>query len=100
MSKHRVAKWLNDVAPDARIVARSNSVLGLMYAVKSGVGALPTAIADSEPDLVRVLGPIPKLARCWWVLTHPDLRHIPRIVALFFDFVVEEHKALKSILTG
>jgi DNA-binding transcriptional LysR family regulator len=101
MSKHRVAKWLKDVAPDAKIVARNNSVLGLMYAVKSGVGvgALPTAIADNEPHLVRVLGPIPELARSWRLLAHPDLRRTSRIAA-FFDFIVEEREALKSILTG
>jgi DNA-binding transcriptional LysR family regulator len=101
MSKHRLAIWLNDIAPGARIVARNNSVLGLMYAVKSGVGigALPTAIADAEPDLVRVLGPIPELARSWRILAHPDLRRTPRIAA-FFDFIVEEREALKSILTG
>lgn len=101
MSKHRVAKWLKGVAPDAKIVARNNSVLGLMYAVKSGVGlgALPTAIADTEPGLVRVLGPIPELARSWRLLAHPDLRRTPRIAA-FFDFIVEEREALKSILTG
>ncbi len=101
MSKHRVAKWLKEVAPDAKIVARNNSVLGLLYAVKSGVGvgALPTAIADTEPDLMRVLGPIPELARSWRLLTHPDLRRTPRIAA-FFDFIVEEREVLKSILTG
>ena len=101
MSGHRVVKWLKEAAPGARIVARSNSVLGLMYAVKSGVGIgpLPTAIADTEPDLVRVLGPVPELARSWRLLTHPDLRHAPRIAA-FFDFVFEEREALKSILTG
>jgi DNA-binding transcriptional LysR family regulator len=101
MSNHRVAKWLNDVAPDAKIAARNNSVLGLLYAVKSGVGigALPTAIADTEPELVRVLGPIPELARNWRLLTHPDLRRTPRIAA-FFDFIIGEREALKSILTG
>jgi DNA-binding transcriptional LysR family regulator len=101
MSNHRVVKWLNTVAPDATISARNNSVLGLMYAVKSGVGVgpLPTAIADSEHDLVRVLGPIPELARSWRLLTHPDLRRTPRISALF-DFIVEERDALKSILSG
>ena len=58
-------------------------MLGLIYAVKSGVGvgALPTAIADSEPDLVRVLGPIAQLVRSWRLLTHADLRRSPRIVA-------------------
>jgi DNA-binding transcriptional LysR family regulator len=101
MRNHRVTKWLKDVASDAKIAARNSSVLGLMYAVKSGVGIgpLPTAIADTEPELVRVLGPIPDLARSWRLLTHPDLRRTPRIAA-FFDFVVEERDALKSILTG
>jgi hypothetical protein len=32
-------------------------------------------------------------------LTHPDLRRTPRIAA-FFDFVVSEREAMKSILTG
>lgn len=101
MSGHRVAKWLKDVAPDAKIAARNNSVLGLLYAVKSGVGIgpLPTAIADNEPDLVRVLGPIPALARSWRLLAHPDLRRTPRVAA-FFDFILAERDALKSILTG
>jgi DNA-binding transcriptional LysR family regulator len=101
MSNHRVAKWLKNVAPGAKIAARNNSVLGLMYAVKSGIGIgpLPTAIADTEHDLVRVLGPIPELARSWRLLTHPDLRRTPRIAA-FFDFIIEERDDLKSILTG
>jgi len=101
MSGHRVAKWLKEVAPDAKVAARNNSVLGMMYAVKSGVGIgpLPTAIADTEPGLVRVLGPIPELARSWRLLTHPDLRRTPRVAA-FFDFIVAERAALKSILTG
>lgn len=101
MRNHRVVQWLHTVAPDATISARNTSVLGLMYAVKSGIGIgpLPTPIADAESDLVRVLGPIPELARSWRLLTHPDLRRTPRITA-FFDFVVAERETLKSILTG
>jgi DNA-binding transcriptional LysR family regulator len=101
MPNHRVVKWLKEVAPNAPVVARNNSVLGLVYAVKSGIGmgALPTAIADDQGDLVRVLGPIPELTRSWRMLTHPDLRQTPRISA-FFDFIVEERPALKAIFTG
>jgi DNA-binding transcriptional LysR family regulator len=101
LSNHRAAKWLKQVAPDAKMAALNNSVLGLVYAVKSGigVGALPTALGDGEPDLVRVLGPISELSRSWRLLTHADLRRTPRISA-FFDFIMEERESLKSVLTG
>jgi len=101
MAKHRAAKWLREVAPNAKIVARNNSVLGLVYAVKSGIGIapLPTALGDAEKDLVRVLGPIPELARIWRLLAHRDVRRTPRVLA-FFDFMVAEVEALKPILTG
>ena len=101
MANHRAATWLRAVAPNAEIAARSNSVLGLVSAAKSGVGlaALPTALGDAETDLVRVLGPIPELQRSWRLLTHPDLRQTPRVAA-FFDFVNGELAAFRSILTG
>ncbi|SDR56509.1 transcriptional regulator, LysR family [Rhizobiales bacterium GAS113] len=101
MANHRAAKWLREVAPDAEVIARNNSVLGLVYAVKSGIGIapLPTALGDAEPDLVRVLGPIPELARSWRLLTHPDLRRTQRVSA-FFDFITEELDSLRPILTG
>lgn len=101
LPNHRVVKWLEAVAPQARIIARNNSVLGLVYAVRSGIGMgpLPTAIADDQGDLVQVLGPIADLTRSWRLLTHPDLRRTPRISA-FFDFIDEERPVLKSIFTG
>ena len=101
MANHRAVAWLQDVAPNATIIARNNSVLGIVYAVKASVGIapLPTAIGDSEVDLVRVLGPIPELARSWRLLAHPDVRHTPRVTA-FFKFINEELSELKTILTG
>ena len=101
LAGHRAAKWLKEIAPDARMPVRNNSVLGLVSAVKSGagIGPLPTALGDAEPDLVRVLGPVPELTRSWRLLTHPDLRRVPRIAA-FFDYIVEQRDALKPILTG
>jgi DNA-binding transcriptional LysR family regulator len=101
MANHRAAKWLAKVVPNAKIVARNNSVLGLVYAVKAGIGvaALPTALGDSEEDLVRILGPIPELTRIWRLLAHPDVRHTARVSA-FFDFIIDEIDALRPILTG
>ncbi len=85
----------------AHVAARNDSVLGLIYSVKAGIGlgALPTALGDAEPDLVRVLGPIPELTRIWRVLTTPELRHTPRVSALF-DFLVDEVDTLRPIITG
>jgi DNA-binding transcriptional LysR family regulator len=101
MADHRAAKWLREAVPGAEIVARTNSVLGLVSAAKSGIGLapLPTALGDAEPELERVLGPIPELARSWRLLTHPDLRQTPRVAA-FFDFVNDEIASLRPILTG
>ena len=101
MSKHRAATWLAEVAPQARLAARVNSVLGLVSAAKSGLGVapLPTAIGDVEAELVQVLGPVRALQRSWRLLTHPDLRETPRVSA-FFDFVNDELPALRPILTG
>lgn len=101
MAKHRVATWLQEIAPNTPLAARSSSVLGLVAAAKSGVGLapLPIALGDAESDLVRVLGPVPALTRNWRLLTHPDLRHTPRVAA-FFDFITDEIAALRPILTG
>ncbi len=101
LAKHRAATWLHGVAPDAVLVARSNSVLGLLYSAKAGVGVapLPIALGDAEPDLVQVIGPVPALTRIWRILTTRALRHTPRIEA-FFDFVVDEIDAWRPILTG
>ncbi len=101
MSKHRISVWLKDVAPDAVYAAHNTSVLGLIYAAKAGVGVapLPMSLGDKEPDLVRVLGPVPALTRPWRLLAHPDQRQTRRVKA-FFDFIKDSKAALKPILTG
>jgi DNA-binding transcriptional LysR family regulator len=97
---HHAAKWLRSVAPSANIVARSNSVPGLLMSVKSGAGLspLPMPLAARESELERVIGPVPGLYSPIYLLTHPDLRHMPRIRA-FFDFVVEEYDQIRTVLT-
>jgi DNA-binding transcriptional LysR family regulator len=101
MQKHRLSVWLAQVAPDATYAARSASVLGMVSAAKSGVGisALPVALGDAEPDLIRIIDIVPELTRAWRVLCHPDLRKTRR-VASFFDFVHTEIDNLKPVLTG
>ena len=101
MADHRAAKWLREEAPSAEVVARSNSVLGLVSAAKSGIGVapLPTALGDAEAELVKLFGPVPALTRSWRLLAHPDARKTPRVSA-FFEFVNDEIDTLRPILSG
>ena len=101
MANHRATLWLRQVAPGARLVATSASVLGTLHFAKANLGlaALPTALGDAESDLVRVLGPITELTRSWRMLTTRQLRRTPRVAA-FFAFVASEAQAMRKILTG
>ena len=97
LSQHRLVLWLKEFAPGAEVASRSNSILGMVQAAKSGIGIapLPMSIA-AEAGLVKILGPIKELARTWKLLTPPGLRDTPRIAA-FFDFVAAEAAVMKTI---
>ncbi len=101
MENHRAARWLREAVPAARIVSRSDSMLGTLSAVRAGVGVapLPTTLGDAEETLVQVLPPVPELTRSWYVLTHPDLRGSPRVAA-FVDHVLGDIPALRAALVG
>jgi DNA-binding transcriptional LysR family regulator len=95
------SQWLRSIAPQAAVTARSNSVIGMLLTLKSGVGAgpLPVHIGDIEEDLVRVLDPRPELMSHVYLLVHPDLRRTPRVQVLF-DFIVAEIAHFRPLLAG
>jgi DNA-binding transcriptional LysR family regulator len=101
MANHRATQWLQQVAPAAKIVATSGSVLGMVHSAKANIGlaALPIALGNAEADLVKVLGPIAELTRSWRMLTTRQLRRTPRVSA-FFQFMAGEIATLRPILTG
>jgi DNA-binding transcriptional LysR family regulator len=92
------ARWLPSKAPQARISGQASNVASVLLAVKSGGGLalLPSPLADLDQDLVRVIGPIPEVDYPIYLLTHRDLRKIPRI-ASFFDYCLSR---LRPVLTG
>ncbi len=96
-----LTRWLARVAPDNRASYRSNSLLNQLTAVREGIGlaALPCFLGDSEAGLIRVIAPIPELARELWLVTHKDLRHTARIGA-FFAMMAEAVKADRPLLEG
>ena len=79
----RSARWVaRHVSPD-RIAHRGNSLLGLREAARIGVGVvpLPCFLGDGDSGLVRVMPIIADMAVGLWLLTHPDLRQMPRVRA-------------------
>lgn len=97
----KAARYVRDHVPAERIALRSSAVLGLTEAVEHGVGIgpLPCFIADQRPGLVRLLPPDPDFSTGLWILTHPDIRHAPRVRA-FMDFVGGELAKRKAQLEG
>ena len=101
LSQHLINQWFKQIAPNARIAARCNSISGLLAAAKSGVGlaALPVAVGGIEEGLVQVLGPVPELTTHFYLVTHRDLRDAPRVKA-FSAFVDQNLSAFRALLSG
>jgi DNA-binding transcriptional LysR family regulator len=78
------------VAPE-NIVYKLNTVLGLADAIEHGIGIghLPCLIGDPREGLVRLSEPVDSFSAGLWLLTHPDLRHAPRVRA-FMEFMGQE----------
>jgi DNA-binding transcriptional LysR family regulator len=100
-SEHSGGSWVGTVAPHATIAACSESSVGVVLAVKSGVGIapLPTAVGDAESELVRVIDNVPEMSTHFYLLVHPDMQRVPRVRA-FCDFVVSEIKTFRAALAG
>lgn len=97
----KAARYVRDHVPAERIALRSSAVLGLTEAVEQGIGIgpLPCFIADQRKGLVRLLPPNPDFATGLWILTHPDIRHAPRVRA-FMDFCGHELAKRKGLIEG
>ena len=86
--------WLKQVAPDANISARSNSLTSLASALKAGLGVGPLScfIGDTEPDLLRCFPPIRELDAEVWLIIREEIRHAPHVRA-FVDFLAAHLRA-------
>ena len=97
----RVVRFAREAVPAARLAGRFDTVLGLAQAVEAGIGVghLPCFIGDAWPGLLRLAPPQPEYASSLWLLTHPDLRHTPRVRTLL-DFLAEAVGAQRPLIEG
>jgi len=94
-------RWMREHVPDARIVARFDSVLLAWHAVRAGLGValLPCVLGDRDPDLVRIRPDLVLTGAPLWILTHPDLRAAARVQA-FLRFVGDALHARRDEIEG
>lgn len=88
--------------PGVRPAVRSNSVACTVQMAKAGLGlaALPCAIAEQKPDLIRVAELPDTFGLDLWLLTHEDLRHTARIRAVLDFLTPALAESLKKCTKG
>jgi DNA-binding transcriptional LysR family regulator len=101
LSGLKVVRFAQAAVAPGRLAARFDTVLGLAHGVAAGIGVghLPCFIGDAWPGLVRLAPPDPAYASDLWLLTHPDLRHTPRVRALM-DHLAEAISAKRPLIEG
>jgi DNA-binding transcriptional LysR family regulator len=84
------SSWLHDLGLDDRVVMHHASAMGMLSAIRSGLGiaVLPRIVADAETDLVQCVPPKDGHGRTMWLVTHERVRRTPR-VRVVIDFLYE-----------
>jgi DNA-binding transcriptional LysR family regulator len=97
----KAVRFLRAQVPPERIVGKFDSVCALGQAVEAGLGLahLPCFLGDTRPSLLRLAPPEPDFAADLWLLTHPDLRHTPRIRTLM-DALAAEITRMQPLIEG
>ncbi len=100
-SELQVNQWLRNEGHDARVVYRSNSFLAEVMAVRAGVGVglLACFVADSFDGLRKLTPPVAGVENEYWVLTHPELRSVARVAAVY-AFIRRSFVQLKPLFSG
>ncbi|PWR21759.1 LysR family transcriptional regulator [Zavarzinia compransoris] len=90
--------YLAEIHPGIRAGLRSAGLVAQLQAARSGFGlcVLPHFAAAAEPGLVPVLPGVVALVRTLYLLTHSDLKDLPRIRAVS-RFVVEETRKARDL---
>lgn len=95
-------EWIADSPyPLAKPVIGIDDLVMRHYAAAQGQGLVRGAcyIAQALTDLQVIEGSKPIPFQDIWILTHPDLRKIPRIQCLM-DFLAQKLRQKRSVITG
>lgn len=92
---------VRELRPNLRTRLEVDDMYGAIAAARAGIGATRMAcfLGDSDPELERVPG-LPVFAYApVWILTHQDLRQVPRIRA-FVEFASKRLRQMRPLFEG
>jgi DNA-binding transcriptional LysR family regulator len=95
------AQWAAKHVSPQRVAISVDTLLGMLGAVRAGIGIgmLLTVLADHDDQLVRIGEPDSRFDTDVWILTHADLKRVPRI-RRFTSFMHERLRTSDGILTS
>lgn len=95
-------EWLEQSPyPELPIGIIFDDIVSRYKAIEAGLGLGRTAcfLGDSNPNLERLPGTQPIVKNDIWVLTHPNLRHTPR-VKLLMQYLVDALNNKRDLIEG
>ena len=97
----RQCRALRDVAQDAQISITCDNLMAQLNATQAGMGLapLPPYLLTAGIDLVQVPASVFEVQVPVWVLTRPDLKNCPRIIAVK-QFVAQAAKRSFALRRG
>ena len=101
MDEEQRPQWIKEHYPKARLRCRIDGKLPLLAAVRQGIGIgrLPCAIADSDPQLQRIAPFTTWNASDVWILIHRDLRNSAKIKT-FMSFITNALRQDRDLFEG
>ncbi|MGJ8603354.1 MAG: LysR family transcriptional regulator [Marivita sp.] len=77
-------RWLRSKVSYDRVVFRATDTYSMVAAVRSGagIGFLPVAQGDADPNLIEVMPPLEEWSAPLWLVTHVDLHRTAKVQAL------------------
>ncbi len=102
LSHLRSARWIAKQIDPLKIVHRANSLISLREAASAGLGLvpLPCFLGDADDRLVRVTSPVTEMASSLWLITHPDIRQMPRVRTVLdalADYTSKHRRTLEGL---
>ncbi len=90
-------RYLDQIAAGARTAFRSTSIAAQHAAIAAGLGfgVLHCYVADQDPRLERVLADVVTIERTYWLVSHSDERHLPRVRTVI-EFLQEQVRGARD----